>query len=71
VALDDLDALIVNEHHDPYSAGHLAALAQRYMLAGYDTVYFDLARRLGVPLASLDRGQRSACGHHGVKLLTF
>ena len=41
----------------------------RYHLQGYDAVYFELARRLGVAIASLDRGIRTACVSHRVPLL--
>lgn len=73
--LDDavlqLDAMNYEVHHMPYTVPGLVQTARAYMLQGYDTVYFDLAKRLGIPLASLDRGHRSACRAHGVKLLTF
>lgn len=57
--------------HLSYTPGLLVERAKAYMLQGYDAVYFDLAKLAGMPLATLDRGQKSACGHHGVKLLTF
>lgn len=60
-ALADLDALFLEIHHIPYTVADVVGLAQRYTLAGYDAVYFDLARRLGVPLASIDRGHQAAC----------
>ena len=36
----------------------------RYHLQGYDALYFELARRLDVPIASLDSGIRTACEAH-------
>ena len=41
----------------------------RYYLQGYDAVYFELARRLNVAIASLDGGIRTACKVHKVKFL--
>lgn len=41
----------------------------RYYLQGYDAVYFELARRLNVAIASLDGGIRTACKTHKVALL--
>jgi predicted nucleic acid-binding protein len=35
----------------------------------YDAVYFELARRLRVPIASIDEGIRTACDSFGVELL--
>ena len=50
-------------------AAHLIDLSQRYHLQGYDVIYFELARRLTIPIASLDGGIRTACGIFGVELL--
>jgi len=50
-------------------AALLIELSQRYHLQGYDAVYFELARRLASPIASLDSGVRTACGVFGVELL--
>ena len=44
-------------------------LSLRYHLQGYDVVYFELARRLGVPVATLDGGIMTAYGMFRVKLL--
>lgn len=71
LALHDLSKLPTNITHKHYTPMDVVSIAAGYMLQGYDAVYFDTAKRLGVPLATLDRGQKSACGHHGVKLLTF
>ena len=43
----------------------------RYYLQGYDAVYFELARRLKAPMATLDGGIRTACAVHKVELLKF
>ena len=50
-------------------AAEIVDLGLRYHLQGYDVVYFELARRLGVPIATLDSGIRTACGIFRVKLL--
>lgn len=68
-ALADLEALDIRVHLEPYSARQIVALAERYNLQGYDALYFDLARALSLPLATLDDGQREAAKVHGVKLL--
>src|SRR5712691_2429230 len=41
-------------------AAGLIDLSQRYHLQGYDVVYFELARRLRIPIASIDDGMRTA-----------
>lgn len=50
-------------------ATEIIELALRYHLQGYDVVYFELARRLGVPIATLDGGIRTACDRFRVKLV--
>ncbi len=44
--------------------------AKRYHLQGYDALYFDLARGLGIPLATLDHGHRQAAKVHRVELFS-
>jgi predicted nucleic acid-binding protein len=46
----------------------IVSMAETYHLQGYDSVYFDLAKRLNVPIASTDGGMRTACRSHGVEL---
>jgi predicted nucleic acid-binding protein len=43
-------------------------LARQYSLSVYDAAYLELATRLGLPLASLDRGLRKAAEAAGVEL---
>lgn len=50
-------------------AAEVVDLGLRYHLQGYDVVYFELARRISVPIATLDGGMRTACGMFRVKLL--
>jgi predicted nucleic acid-binding protein len=51
------------------TASQLIDVGTRYHLQGYDAVYFELARRLKAPIASLDGGIMAACRAHGVTLL--
>lgn len=44
-------------------------LAQRHGLSGYDACYLDLARKLGSPLATLDRKLRAAAEAEGLTVL--
>ena len=46
-----------------------ARLAEQYRLTLYDASYLELAQRLGLPLATLDRELRAAAGALGVPLL--
>jgi predicted nucleic acid-binding protein len=50
-------------------AAEVVDLGLRYHLQGYDVVYFELARRLGIPIATLDGGVKTACGVFRVRLL--
>jgi len=51
------------------NAAELIDLSQRYHLQGYDTVYFETARRLAIPIASIDGGIKTACRAFGVRLV--
>ena len=42
---------------------------ENYDLSVYDAAYLELALRLGLPLATLDRPLRAACAKAGVKVL--
>ena len=44
-------------------------LATRFRITMYDAAYLELAQRLGLPLATLDRELRAAGGALGVTLL--
>ncbi len=58
---------------DPGSAmltwGAIAVLAERYELSVYDAAYLELAIRLALPLASLDKRLRAAAVSAGVALV--
>ncbi|MFN7935055.1 MAG: type II toxin-antitoxin system VapC family toxin [Bryobacteraceae bacterium] len=47
----------------------LHALALRHQLTAYDTAYLDLAKRLDLPLATLDDALKRAASAEGVQLL--
>lgn len=70
-ALTELRVIVLEEISIPYSVMDVVDVSERYMLTGYDVMYFDLAKQMGVPLATLDRGQKSACRHHAVDLVAF
>jgi predicted nucleic acid-binding protein len=69
-ALEDLESFDIRTHLELYSARHVVELAERYHLQGYDALYFDLARLLKLPLATLDDGHREAAKLHRVALFT-
>lgn len=58
---------------DADTAGHAwgatTRLAEQYGLSAYDAAYLELAERLGLPLASLDRALRNAAAARGRPLL--
>lgn len=45
------------------------SIAKEYSLSSYDACYLEIAMRLGLPLASLDRGLITAARKSGVPLL--
>ena len=65
-ALEDLDSFDIRVHLELFNAHRVVELARRYHLQGYDSLYFDLARTLRLPLATLDHGHRQAAQVHGV-----
>lgn len=50
------------------TAADVIAKATEFHLQGYDSIYFDLAHRLNVPIATTDGGMRTAARTHGVQL---
>ena len=65
-ALEDLDCFDIRVHLELFTPRRVVDLARRYHLQGYDALYFDLARTLGLPLATLDHGHRQAAKVHKV-----
>ena len=49
--------------------GKRDASARAFQLTAYDAVYVELARREGLPRATLDKGLRAAAAKAGVPLL--
>lgn len=56
---------------EPVAMVELDALAVRHGLSAYDAVYLELARRRGLPLATLDQTLRSAMQVAGVPAAEF
>ncbi len=54
---------------DRYAWSTTVRLAERHGLTIYDASYLELAQRLSLPLASLDKALRSAASAAGVPLL--
>ena len=48
---------------------NILPLAREYSLSAYDAAYLELAKRHGVPLATLDGKLQKAAGRAGVKIL--
>lgn len=67
-ALEDLDSFDIRLHLELFTPRRVVELAKRYHLQGYDAMYFDLARTLGLPLATLDQGHQQAAISYGVRL---
>ena len=67
-ALNDAEALPIALHDMRLGSEELYGLAKRYNLSVYDVHYFELARRLDLPLATTDRGLRAAARRHRVPL---
>ena len=65
-ALEDLDSFDIRVHLEPVTARRVVELARRYHLQGYDALYFELARTLELPLATLDHGHRQAARAHNI-----
>jgi predicted nucleic acid-binding protein len=74
-AEDALDQILLTAASNIETAAHLVparealANARISQLTAYDAVYLDLARREGVPLATLDKALRAAAHKAGVGLL--
>lgn len=59
-------AMPLETHLNAYTVPILLERAKRYNLDAIDAQYMDLARVLGLPIATLDRGLRAAALRHGV-----
>ena len=70
-ALEFIATLPINRDEDTTSRawGSTLALAERWGLSLYDAAYLDLAKRRGLPLATLDEALRKAAVAEGIVLL--
>ena len=70
-SLADLRALVVavDDETDQQAWRSTLQLAERWRLTLYDAAYLELAQRLGLPLATLDRELRAAGASLGLALL--
>lgn len=55
-------------HTQERALGVVLELAQRHGLMSYDAAYLELAKRLTLPFASLDKSLRKAAAAEGVTL---
>ncbi|MGH9445208.1 MAG: type II toxin-antitoxin system VapC family toxin [Terriglobia bacterium] len=70
--LTDIDKLLAASFEtdsELVPARAASALARAFRLSAYDAVYLDLARREGLPLATLDEKLKAAAPQAGVKLV--
>lgn len=68
VALGELD-IVTDPETNRYAWSTTIRLAERYKLTPYDASYLELAQRLSLPLASLDKALRVAAQAVGLPLL--
>lgn len=69
--LDDLDALGIRTRVWPYTYRDIVQWAERYHVQAKDAPFIHLAHAQGLPLATLDGGQRQAAKQLGFELLRF
>jgi predicted nucleic acid-binding protein len=60
--------MTIDEFMSDRMLSDVTPLAQRYELSVYDAMYLELASRLGLPLATFDRGLSDAAEEAGVQL---
>lgn len=64
--LTEFEALDLVTDKTPPSARTIASTCRRYALSAYDAAYFELALRLGVPLAAKDGPLVEAARNAGI-----
>jgi predicted nucleic acid-binding protein len=69
VAMIEELPIVADEATGPRAMHETMSLAREHRLTAYDAAYLELAMRLGLPLATDDRGLRVAAGRTGVTLL--
>ena len=71
-AVGNLEQLVVHAletHADIFPLRQAFVAASTFNLSAYDSVYLDLARREGLPIASLDRSLLAAAARAGINKL--
>lgn len=68
-ALEFLRSMTIDTHQQAHDVGMIVERARRYGVQAGDALYFDLASSLGLPIATVDRGLRSAAKTHDVALV--
>jgi prevent-host-death family protein len=67
--IEPMHAREIETDADPVSIRHTFSTVGAHQLSAYDAVYLDIARRGGLPLATLDLRLRAAAKKAGVELL--
>ena len=62
--------LVLDQANPMDRASAVAALARRYVITFADAAYLDLATRMGLPLATRDRGLARAAEAANIRLFT-
>lgn len=62
-------AIESDAHTEHHATTTTLALGRRHKLSSYDAAYLELAMRLGLPLATLDKNLRKAAGAEGIAVL--
>jgi predicted nucleic acid-binding protein len=69
IDIEQIAAQAVDTDSTVVSIRQSLTTARAFQLSTYDAVYLDLARRVRLPLATLDEGLRAAAAHAQVELL--
>jgi predicted nucleic acid-binding protein len=69
IRLEELVIQVIETRNDFWSMRQAVNTARGFLLSAYDSVYLDIARAEGVPLATLDKSLRAAAARAGVKVL--
>jgi predicted nucleic acid-binding protein len=67
--LKEFENLMISLNNQDESIARIAKLASDHHLSAYDAAYLELAIRLKLPLATLDKELRNVAQSHRVKLL--
>jgi len=69
VQVEHLLGRVIESESDLVPLRQACAMAREFGLSAYDAAYLQLARRSGLPLATLDQPLRAAAGRAGVELV--